>query len=267
MKKGIAIVLVAIFLLCLGGCADIELPVIETEPVIIQDLVKVPQMLYLPTGSLSLSLTDANGNVSGPYVTMEIPEHLSLGLCTVLDDVNVSKYDRFLTIESGDGAIRLTIYDSYRDILCVESGGTISYFRDSDGTTFDGLRQDFDTIEYEARRMPSFYYYESGDPLREFAGSVYPAFRTGLSYGSRFRYEDYDLIFCRADEQTETTITGEIGYFAIIDQQILPEDAEAGTGSHEGWYFIRESVKLELQDDGAWHQVEEFSLTETDPTE
>jgi len=266
MKKWTTLALAALTVLSLTGCTAPDWMTGETKPVITKDLGYLPESLFRRANSLTLSISCGNSAIGGPYQVFEIPEHMKLGTYTVLEEAELSKYDRWLTIEAGDGSTRLTVFDGYRDVLCLEKDDKISCYQDNDGTTFENLRLDFDAIEYQHKGNLSFRFDGTApDPLREFAGTVYPGFRMNLTEGSRFRYDDYDLVYSQVQERTDITLVGEIGYYAITDDRALPEGSQPGTGIYKGWQFISETVKLELREDGAWHQVEEFGIT--DPTE
>lgn len=270
MKKISVLLLVLLLLLSFGGCGVLgEILGSETQPGETEDLSHVPEFLYEIADSLNLSMSIANGTQYGPYKVYEIPESIRLNKYTVVEEPNLSRYDRWMTIAAGNNRAKLTVYDGYRDLLCYESGETVLYYQDSDGKTLEKLRQDFDDVEFRAESKVSFV--SSGDPsgpLREFASTAYPQFRMNLSEGSRYRFEEYDLMDYAVTEQTETMVAGEFSYYAKGNEIELPENAEPGSGKYEGWYYCTEEVRLELGPDGAWHlaEPENQDQTATDPT-
>ena len=267
MKRFFLVLLVVLVLSSFSGCAELEQYLtIETQPPETANLAYLPKQLFAVTDSLQMALSFADGEEHGPYCFTEIPEHLELDTYTVAEPKDVSGYDRWLTVSSGDGQETLTVYDGYRDLLRYEDGDEVLYFRDSDGKTFESLRKDVDEAEYNIKRNISFI--SVGDPLgpmREFASKVYPEFRKNLADGSIFQYEAYDLIDYSVSLETSSRVSGVISYYAMGDAEGLPEDAEPGSGKFEDWYYCTEKVLLELQSDGAWHRVEKF--TEADPAE
>lgn len=269
MKKCLTVILAVVLFCSLTGCSQLEaLLGIETEPPVTADLSQLPGKLFEMTNYLEYSFWTADRGLSGPYIAIVKPEHLELGTFREAEAADVSRYDHWLEISAGNGQAKLTVYDGYRDLVRYEEDGTVLFYEDDDGKTLERLRIDFDVMEYEAGRQVAFP--ASGrpaGPLGDFAGSFYPASRKGLTVGSSFRFEEYDLIDYSVDAQTPLTITGTISYYASGPENAMPEDKEPGTGKYEGWFYCTEIVLLELDGEGIWHRVDAFAEQAPDEIE
>lgn len=240
---------------------------LETEPTAPErELNSILEALDDTEGGIQLSVHTDDGDVYGPYVLDSLPALDNATGREVSQPTGLGRYDNWLVMTAGDGDTVLTVYVGNRDMLCMEQDEQRQFYRDESSTLARPLRRIFDTLEYEAavmRVLPPLP--GAAVALREYGSAAYPEIRRNLAPGSIYRFRDYDLLDYQMLEATDTDLTGTIVYAVLPDapDSLLFEQGEPiEEAPYEGYVLMRETVHLELSDDGYWYQI-----NETDPAE